>query len=64
MKQLMYVKLTQMSGSDACYAMYTQLAFTLQRNHTENLSSKIPGFDALPIVFTHGTLIFTSQKCE
>lgn len=53
MKQLMYIKLTQMSGRDACYAMYTQLGFILQRNHAENLSSKIPGFDALPVVFRH-----------
>lgn len=32
--------------------MHTQLAFSLQINPAENISSKIPGFDALPIVFT------------
>lgn len=53
MKQLMYVKPTQMSGS-VTNAMYTQPAFSLQRNCAENISSKIPGRDALPIVFTHG----------
>lgn len=52
MKQVMYVKLTEMSGSDVLCNVYTA-SFQLQRYFAENLSSKIPGFDALPNVFTH-----------